>query len=111
RADHEPDAALDEVLDLRLSPNGPVAPPSPTRPLEGAQLARPRPPDPLRLLHLSSCGLFSTGEGRGGSNFAPAACWEVLRLTRNGSAARGDRQPHGGRGQSARRAAADQGRA
>ena len=40
-------AARLQVLDLRRAALGAVAAPSPARPLERAQLARPRPPDPL----------------------------------------------------------------
>ena len=47
--DHQPHPAAAQVLDLRRPPVGAVvAPPSP-RPLQRAQLARARPPDPPRL--------------------------------------------------------------
>jgi hypothetical protein len=52
RGHHQPDAVALEPLDLRLSAFGTVAPASAARPLEGAQLARARPPDSLRCLHL-----------------------------------------------------------
>jgi hypothetical protein len=52
--DDQPDAFVLEVFDLRCAAFGTVTSPSAARPLERAQLARPRPPDPLWLRHFHS---------------------------------------------------------
>ena len=68
--DHQPHAAPAQVRDLGRPPVGAVvAPPSP-RPLQRAQLARPRPPDPPRLLHGE---LHARGRTRGARVRPPRA--------------------------------------